>query len=372
MTASSSAPSWDVDALTWSVPHIDRPNSGWPSPRSSVRFLVEVPNNGSPVPVMFGVRPDGSNTVFAMSTTAVTPANARDGYIYFQTATGHSLGPSNSRVSLVALGSASGGHTLFNGLIPQRSVGEALFEVNPFVSGNAGRFIALDSQGGHFVPVNAPSGGGGGSPATYVDGLSLSGNQLTVSREGTSNPSDQTITLPEISTQDNINLTQVGSSFPASTTSAAANSNIAMADLPDVMLFVVTYTDSRANVAQTFSGIVFKSQITTSTATTLHMQVQGLGASYILFIEQSNNLFSRYVNAGGGSYSNVTIRIYNILSAGRNGTDGAAGATGPQGPAGPQGALAGGGVTSIVGVANQAAYDALTNRGSTTLYIWTA
>ena len=36
----------------------------------------------------------------------------------------------------------------------------------------------------------------GGSPATYVDGISLSGSTLTVSREGTSNPSDQTITLP--------------------------------------------------------------------------------------------------------------------------------------------------------------------------------
>ena len=194
-------PSWDLSdsGLAWRVPHINRPNGGWPSPRSGIWFLIEVPNNGSPEAVEFGVEPDTSTPsnpiVWPMAVDAVTPANARNGYVYYQSRTAHTLSASISQVSLVALGGASGGHTFYNGLIPQRSVGEALFVNDPFVAGNAGQFVAINRAGNHFELVDPPSGGGS-APATYVDGLSLSGNSLTVSREGTSNPNDQTITLP--------------------------------------------------------------------------------------------------------------------------------------------------------------------------------
>ena len=56
------------------------------------------------------------------------------------------------------------------------------------------RVVRFDGIVGPKGPKGDP--GAGAQPGIYVDSLSLAGSTLTVSREGTSNPDDQTITLP--------------------------------------------------------------------------------------------------------------------------------------------------------------------------------
>ncbi|MCY4259723.1 MAG: collagen-like protein [Rhodobacteraceae bacterium] len=343
--ASATEPDWDRDTLRFHTGQVNRPSAGWPSPLASIRFLVEVPNNGGPMPNQFRIANGRTNNLnYPMVGSAVTVQNARAGFVYYQTAA-HPLMAADPHVTLQALGGGSGGHTVYNGLLSERSIGEALFNrVNPFVVGNAGRIIEISTDGGHFVVADKPSGGGGSTTGSIV-------------------------------------YTQIGSATTLFTTgnvpTTAVDTGVDRDDLPDWFLVRVVYDDNRTG-GNAGGAQYMTSQYQKAAVGVQRLQLRGFGGANIAFSWSGDNLMADY-NAPNATYTNVSIEFYVVTGMGGRGATGpqgiqgprgATGATGPQGPTGPQGALMGGGVTRIEAVADEDAYDAVTPKVATTLYIW--
>jgi len=164
--ASATEVAWDVDTASWHTGQVDRPQGGWPdeSTRSAspIRFLVEVPDGAPAVSLRISATAHYSLDATPLTTSGANPQvkNGRPGYIYYSTGTTTFGTATDPHFRLVALGSASGGHTIFNGLVPKRSVGEALFEADPFTAANKGKLWAINNAGDHVTLVDAPSGGG--------------------------------------------------------------------------------------------------------------------------------------------------------------------------------------------------------------------
>jgi len=313
---------WDVSTMRWHTGQASRPSSGWGGSGTAIHFLVEVPSNGFPGPDSIRIANGRNNSLVygmladALTTTGNSPqvANARPGYSYYSTGrvAFQSLDPD---FTLEALGGSSGGHTIYNGLLSQRSIGDALFVDDPFEGGSVGKLVGFSSDGGKFLPVDPPAAAGGNGSLEYV---------------------------------------QVGSEVGL--TSAAQNIAV-YDDVADWFLLEVEYLDDRASSnRQSMTGTVRKSDISGN----YRFQVQGLGSSAVILTTAGSGA-TRMLRAAtdfASNYTSGTIKVFNPS------------AQGAKGDKGDPGSLSGGGVDHIRAV-TQTAYDAITTPDAATLYIIT-